>query len=437
MSLPNIDINLGNGQIGTVLPNEDRTIGVMAAAVANAYFSLEKAYLVKGMVDVANLGILPSVDNYGLYKFCLEFYKEAGEGTELWIYGCKKNADGSIEKWFVPDAQTGKTIAQNFLDSVNGKIRRLFAVRNPDGNFVPDVRNGLHRDVWYTLEAAHNFAVDYTRTTYCPIRIAIEGTAFNGDRTALNNLLIESYNRVSVLIGDTEPKTSNTFIREVISKQGIKAEEAVSIDGEAKMPQGATRVYNYGAAMGVLAGRMAAYPIHNNIGKVKNGSLKPLKFYIVDTPVELYDTAALHDKSYITFRKHPSKSGYYFSDDPQACSIEDDYHSNARGDVIDKAYRLTYLVQVEELLDEAWINEDGTPDAIWAKDLEGRIESYIMANMGDQLQYRVGDTTLPVKVFIDPNQNVATTSKLKTVIRVKPWGYIREMETELSYTLSK
>ena len=180
---------------------------------------------------------------------------------------------------------------------------------------------------------------------------------------------------------------------------------------------------------------MAAFPIHNNIGKVKNGALQPLRMYIVNTLVEQYDVAALHDKSYITFRKHQSKAGYYFSDDPQACSIEDDYHSNSRGDVIDKAYRLTYAVQVEEILDESWINEDGTPDAIWAKDLEGRIESYIMANMGAQLQYRTGDTQLPVKVFIDPNQNVATTSKIKTVIKVKPWGYVRFMETELSYSL--
>ena len=58
-----------------------------------------------------------------------------------------------------------------------------------------------------------------------------------------------------------------------------------------------------------------------------------------------------------------------------------------------------------------------------------------MANMGAQLQYRTGDTQLPVKVFIDPNQNVATTSKIKTVIKVKPWGYVRFMETELSYSL--
>jgi len=402
MSLPNIDIKLGNGQIGSTLPNEDRTTGVLTGAAAVAgKFELNKAYTVKGMVDIANLGIVASVDNAKLYKFCKEFYEEAGEGTELWIFAFAKTT--KVSDWFTADAQTGKVPAQDLLNASNGKIRRLHTVYNPLGSFVPTIVTGLETDVWLAMQKAQLFAENYTAQKYAPVRIAVEGFAFDGDKVTLATLETKQYNRVSVLIGDTQPKTGT--------------------------------VTNYGAAMGVLAGRMAAYPIHNNIGKVKNGSLQPLQMYIGDTPAELYDVAALHDKSYITFRQHTGKSGYYFSDDPQACPVVDDYHSNARGDVIDKAYRLTYLVQVDEILDESWINADGTPDAIWAKDLEGRIESYIMANMGEQLQYRIGDTELPVKVFIDPTQNVATTSKLKTAIKVKPWGYIRMMETELSYSL--
>ena len=402
MSLPNIDINLGNGQIGTVAENEDRTSVVLcgAAAVAGT-FALETAYTVKGMADVANLGIVDSVDNHKLYKFCKEFYEEAGEGTLLWIYAFDK--DTLISEYFTADATTGRVPAQEVLDLANGTIRRIYTVFNPDGSYIPVLEDGLDADVWVTLQKAQLFAENYTAQKYAPVRIAIEGFAFDGNKTTLETLANKDYNRVSVVIGDTEPRTGSYS--------------------------------NFGAAIGVLAGRMAAFPIHNNIGKVKNGALQPLRMYIVNTLVEQYDVAALHDKSYITFRKHQSKAGYYFSDDPQACSIEDDYHSNSRGDVIDKAYRLTYAVQVEEILDESWINEDGTPDAIWAKDLEGRIESYIMANMGAQLQYRTGDTQLPVKVFIDPNQNVATTSKIKTVIKVKPWGYVRFMETELSYSL--
>lgn len=402
MSLPNIDIKLGNGQIGSVLPNEDRTIGVLTGAVEVAgKFELEKAYTVKGMVDVANLGIVQSIDNGKLYKFCKEFYEEAGEGAELWIYAFEKTT--KVSDWFTADAITGEVPAQHILNASNGKIRRLTTVFNHDGVYVPVVENGLDKDVWLAIQKAQLFAENYSKQKYAPVRIAIEGYAFDGDKITLKTLETLEYNRVSLVLGDTEPRTG--------------------------------AVTNYGAAVGVLAGRMASFPIHNNIGKVKNGSLQPLQMFIVDTPVELYDIATLHDKSYITFRTHQSKAGYYFTDDPQACSLQDDYHSNARGDVIDKAYRLTYLVQVDELLDETWINADGTPDAIWAKDLEGRIESYIMANMGEQLQYKIGDDEFPVKVFIDPNQNVAITSKIKTVIRVKPWGYVRYMETELSYTL--
>ena len=403
MSLPKIAIGFGNGQISSVLPNDDRTFGVLAGAVAVPdKFELDKAYTVKGMADVAKLGIVPSVDNYRLYKFLKEFYAEAGEGTELWIFGFDRSK--KVSEYFTPDVTTGRVPAQDLLDSSNGKIRRLFTVYNPTGEYTPVVETGLDKDVWAALTAAQTFAEDYTAKKYAAIRITVEGYAYDGNSINLKDLGTLEYNRVTVVLGDTDSRTGT--------------------------------VPSNGAAIGVFAGRLAAYPIHNNVGKVKNGSLKPLKMFIKDTLVELADVEALHDKSYVTFRTHQGKSGYFFTDDPQACSVQDDYHSNTRGDVIDKAYRLTYLVQVEELLDETWINADGTPDPIWAKDLEGRIETYIMANMGDQLQYKIGDDTIPVKVQIDAAQNVITTGKLRTVIRVKPWGYIREMETELSYELN-
>lgn len=401
MSLPKIDIAFGNGQISAVLPNVDRTFGVLAGAVAVAdKFELNTAYTVKGMADVAKLGIIPSIDNHRLYKFLKEFYNEAGEGTELWIYAFPKAT--KISEYFTADG-TGKVPAQKLLDSSNGKIRRLFTVFNPVGAYAPVIQTGLDADVFLALAAGQIFAENYTKNKYSAVRIAIEGYAYDGNTITLSDLNTTEYNRMSVLVGDTEPRTGT--------------------------------VTNYGAAMGVLAGRMAAYPIHYNIGRTRSGALLPLTMYIKDTPVELFDVAAIHDKSYITFRTHQGKSGYFFSHDPQACNMQDDYHSNTRGDVIDKAYRLTYLVQLEELLDNVYINPNGTPDAIWAKDLEGRIESYIMANMGDQLQYRVGDEELPVKVQIDPDQNTVTTGGIKTVIKVKPWGYVEFMETELSYEL--
>ena len=402
MSLPKIEIGFGNGQISAVLPNVDRTFGVLAGATAVVgKFELGTAYTVKGMADVAKLGIIPSVDNMRLYKFLKEFYQEAGEGTEMWIFGFPKAT--KISEYFTPHGVTGKVPAQELLDSSNGKIRRLFTVYNPSGVYTPVIEKGVDADVWLALSAGQTFAENYTTEKYSAVRIAIEGYAYDGNTITLDDLNEKAYNRMSVLIGDTEPRTGT--------------------------------VINYGAATGVLAGRMAAYPIHFNIGRARSGALVPLNMYIKDTPVELFDVESVHDKSYITFRTHQGKSGYFFSHDPQACSLQDDYHSNTRGDVIDKAYRLTYLVQLEELLDNVYINADGTPDAIWAKDLEGRIETYLLANMGDQLQYKIGDAELPVRVQIDPNQNTVTTGGIKTVIKVKPWGYVEFIETELSYEL--
>ena len=129
MSLPNIDINLGNGQIGTVAENEDRTSVVLCGAAAvGSTFALETAYTVKGMADVANLGIVDSVDNHKLYKFCKEFYEEAGEGTLLWIYAFDK--DTLISEYFTADVTTGRVPAQEVLDLANGAIRSCGLIKD-------------------------------------------------------------------------------------------------------------------------------------------------------------------------------------------------------------------------------------------------------------------------------------------------------------------
>ena len=354
---------------------------------------------------MAQLGILPDVGNFGLHKFLTEFYAEAGEGAEIWIYGMPK-AD-KMSKWYTPDAATGKVPAQPLLDAANGKPTIIFNEFHPDGIYTPTIQNGLDADVFAAMNAAQTFADNYTIKKYAPISVIFPGISFTGNNVELKDLNQFTFRRCGVMIGDSVP-----------------------VPGTA----GAN-----GAALGVLAGRLAAYALHINIGKVKNGPLKPQMMYIRDQKAELFDVESLHDKGYISIRTHQGKSGYFFTDDPLATSTDDDYRSIARRRVIDKAYRLAYRVLIEEALNEASINPDGTLSLIYAKDLEARVESYINANMtaNGELPYDIQNPESPVQVQVNTSDNIAASSVLKVTIRIRPWAYARTIEANLSYQIQR
>ena len=405
MALPNVNIKFGNGQIRSTVQTPDGVFGVLASAAATAGFQLGKAYMVKSLTDVSALGILPDVNNYALHKFLSNFYAEAGEGAEIWIYGMPK-AD-KMSKWYSPDAVTAKVPAQTLLDAAGGNITMLFNAFQPDGTYTPTIQNGLDADVMVAMSAAQTFAESYTAKKYAPFSVIFPGYGFTGTVADLQDLNLKNYNRCGAMIGDTVP-----------------------VPGTA----GAN-----GSALGVLAGRLAAYPVHINIGKVKNGPLKPLLMYIKDQKAELFDVEGLHNKGYISIRTHQGKSGYFFTDDPLATSTDDDYRSIARRRVIDKAYRLAYRVLIEEALNEAAINPDGTLSLIYAKDLEARVESYLNANMtgNGELPYDLQNPVSPVAVQVDAAENIAATSRLKMTIRLRPWAYARTIEASLSYQIQR
>ena len=144
--LPGINIKFDNGNIGTVVPSADGVFGLLASAVAVVdKFDLNTPYTLKGMSDVAKLGILPDVNNYTLYTWLRKFYEEAGEGTELWLMGFAKT--DKLSDWFAPAVATGRTPAELLLDASNGRLTALFTSWSPDVSYVSVITAGIDADV--------------------------------------------------------------------------------------------------------------------------------------------------------------------------------------------------------------------------------------------------------------------------------------------------
>ena len=402
--LPGINIEFQNGQLGQVVDLPDGVGGLLASAVAvGTTFLLDTPYQIKSMIDVAALGIIPDVNNYVLYKTLKEFYAEAGEGTELWLMGFAKTT--KVSEWFTLDVATGKAPAEKLLDAANGKLRFLFTSFSPTPAYVLTLADGIDADVMIATNLAQQLADNYTANKYAPIFTIIEGYAFNGNKVLLGDLSAVNFNRVMIVLGDTESRTGTTASK--------------------------------GAAVGIVAGRFAKISVHVNIGKVRDGALSNMQAFIMDTPVEQYDIEALHDKGYVSFRQHTGKSGYFFTDDPLACEIADDYHYAARRRVIDKAYRLAYIATLDFLLDDNDVLNDGSISPIYAATVENEVESLIYKQMtvNGELSFDPNDPKdRGVICKVDLTHNVTSTSKLKIAkLQVKTKGTNRWIDVPLGF----
>lgn len=394
MGKPSVNVSFENGNIGTVATSPDGVCGIVASAVSNGSFFLNEPVTVYSLAEAEELGIIPTVSgNYELHKTIKEFYAEAGNGTELWIYGVAKTR--TLDQ-LIDDSKA-------LLTASNRRIRFVIPKYSPATDET-DVSNGLRTGFTATLAAAQAIAEEYTIDKTQPVVFIVEAYNYTGVVSDLVGFSTSTFNRVAVLIGDTDTRTGTTASK--------------------------------GAAVGVLAGRIAKNQVHVNVGRVKDGALKPLQFYIVDTPAEQVNVDALYDKGFITLTTHTGKSGFYFIDDHLACTVEDDYHFLTRRRVIDKAFVLANQALTNFILDNIPVNNDGTIQANYAKALEAEVERVIVQEMTAKGELSADVTvanSTGVECVIDTTNNVVQDSTINGRIRVTPHGYGRFLEFTIGF----
>ncbi|WP_281233503.1 DUF2586 family protein [Flavobacterium gelatinilyticum] len=394
MGKPGVNISFENGNIGTVTTSPDGICVIVSSAVANGSFALSKAFTVYSLEEAESLGILPTVaGNYELHKTIKEFYAEAGTGTELWIYGAAKTK--TLDELI--------TASKEVLTVSNRRIR-FVVVKYAPSVAETETTAGIRQGFPATLLAAQTIAEEFTAQKTQPVVFIIEAYNFTGVVSDLIGFSQTTYNRVAVLIGDTEKRTGATASK--------------------------------GAAVGVLAGRIARNQVHVNVGRVRDGALNPLEFFIVDLPAEQANIDAIYDKGFITLTTHVGKSGFFFVDDMLACELEDDYHFLARRRAIDKAYVLANQALTNFILDTVPITGEGKIQAPYAKALEAEVVRVIAQEMSAKGELSVDVTVANdtgVECTIDVTNNIAQDSTIKGRIRVRPHGYARFLEFSIGF----
>lgn len=392
MALPKISIKFLNGQLGTVSESQDGLLAMICGGTAvNSTFQLDTAYTIYRPGGLTDLGVTAE-NNAGLYKMVQEFYQEAEEGTPVVLYAVAK----TTKMTDLCDKDTGAL--RTLLQGQRGALRALVIARDPGEEEVV-ATEGLDPDVLTALPKAQALAEWATTELYAPVFVALEGRSYE-DAASLKDLSDGEDNRVCIVLGDTVA--------------GSK-----------------------GAAMGLFAGRIASSPVQRNIGRVRDGSLYPTVMYLGENAVEdsMDDIATIYDKGYITPRTYVGRSGYCYTDDRLCTVATDDYAHIANRRVIDKAYRIAYDTILDFMLDEVYVNQNGTMQTgvlkSWQAAIEGAINTQMTAN--GELSADTSNGESGATCYIDPNQNVLATSTINVTLKVRPYGYARNVVVELGF----
>ena len=395
--LPRVKINYLNGLLGTAPESQDGLLMlvVIGATAVSSTFELGKPYRIQQPADLAALGVT-ATNNARLAELVDQFYGEAEEATPVYVLGLANTYTMTTACDYLDGPLTA------IIQGLKGALRGVIVAE--ETNATPTVTEGLDPDVFTALPKAQALAEYAASHFYSPIFVVLEGRAYAG-ASSLKDLSSQAYNRVAVFIGDTKTALDGTTV--VSSKD---------------------------AAVGVLAGRIASVPVQRNIGRVASGPLSVESFYLGASLVDnvMADVETIYGKGYITPRIFYSVDGYFFTDDRMACKATDDYaHLTARR-TVDKAARIAYLTLLQKLLDEIEVNTDGTMQApvlkSWQADVENAVNQQMTA--GGELSVVDGSGCA---CYIDPTQNVLSTSKVEATLRVRPFGYARDIIVNLGF----
>lgn len=407
--LPNVSINVTNGNLGLLAPSELGTSLLLVATPAAPTSGYGVAKLVRNknevkaeLSNVANAAVVSAINN--------GFYAEAAEGTKLYIV-CFSQATTLA-------AMAGASNAEIGLQAGNGAIRLVAIAKFPAGGYVPTITNGMDADVHTAVTAAQTLANTWLGNKK-PFRALLPAYAYTNSTDA-QDYSAATNNAVGVVVGtiDANPAT----------------------------------------ALLMVLGRAAKIAPNQNIGRIKSGSLNIAATSVLEignktpekTAPAVLDT--LNTKRYITFDRNQIASGYIVIDDNMLCTPADDYNNLRYGRIIDNAVRISYNTYYEELKDDVNVDANGRLDSVVEKSLEAKIQGRIDALMRGQLNTKK-DGTSDVVAYINPdvteyaawyannnisnpNLNIIQSETVYVFLFLKPKGCLKYIQVYLGLTAS-
>lgn len=194
---------------------------------------------------------------------------------------------------------------------------------------------------------------------------------------------------------------------------------------------------SYLPRVGIALGATAYSKVHENIGWVDNLNIATLEG--MDNPHIVYnevtnsvtnlsktEVETLTAKGYIFARKYVGISGTYLNDSPTCTALSSDFAYIENNRTLDKAIRQTRILLLPSLNSPIYLNTDGT---LTAKDI-----SHLSVTSRKALEQMQRDGEVSnFSIFIDPNQNVLSTSEIQIEMNVQPVGVARQLKVRIGF----
>ena len=386
MARPNVNITLGNGNLGRSAATDDGVAALLlTGAAVSGKLELNKHYQLSGMADLVALGA-PADNNSLVYKEVTAFYEQTGDGAELHLLVvaeattltqmCDSAADSPLRK---------------LIDASGGRVRLVGVNKIPPTEYEADTTQGIDKDAITAAEKAQAVIESYAAGKVNPFRLLMPAPAFDAEVDSLFKPRESSTNAVCYVLA---------------------SDDAVK----------------HTAAIGRVLGRAASLSVHQSIGRVRSGSIGT-DMYLTDgqSYIDADGLAdSLHDAGYIIPVAYPRKNGAYLNGDPAAAPVTDDYAQLRYGRTVDKARIIVYDTLIDEILDDVDTDSDGDLSAGQRTSYEGMIENAVLTQMNGEIT--------SFAVSIPEGQNILTSETIRVVCRIQPKGVVETFEVTLEFT---
>ncbi len=406
-NLPSVDVTLAEDS--TISTSEDNVCGLICSGAAvggqfalndilGPFYSKEDA-IAKGITEAYD-----TTNTAVAYKHIADFYEdEANAGVKLYVQVVAKTV--TLAQMIDKDL----AYATKLMDTSGGEVSMIAISRTPQNGYTPTYEDQFDADIWAAVAEAKQFQAAQFALGRTLSTILIEGRDFQGTVSSAKDM--------------SDPaETDAEFVSVIIGQDHTYATANA-------------HAAKY-ASVGLALGTAAANLVQRNIGRVKNGPLlmvdvAGLSSGALITAFTDTQLNTLNGMRYIFFRKHNRKSGYYWNGDHCACPTTKTYNAISRCRPIMKAVRIVHATYLEELLDDVELNaETGKLDAAVVKGFQSSVETEItermIANGGPK-------EISGVKCICDPNQNVQTTSRIKTTVNIVPKGMTKGFDVVIGY----
>lgn len=380
MALNNITFAVQNGGLGRQEPNADNVSALLFAVAAPGGWPTNKFKSFTKIEDVSAAGIIKGHATLGeAYYHAAEFFRMA-PGATLWI-----GLNATLPTY------------QELFTATGGKVRQV----------------GVYFSTFADLGSIHQAGITTLTGLHAP----------------------------AVVIAGFRPTTAATLatIQDLAALPASQVSVVAAGDGagDGKVLADALSL-PYIPALGAVLGATAAAAVNESIawvGKFNFSNGKELETLRMpdgtNDPTES-TLDALNTKRYLVFRKFPDTAGTYLNDSHTVSAIaNNDFAYLEPNRTMQKARRKTRTALLTDLNSPLTVDGDTgklAPGTIGY--FEGKIERLVLTPM--QAAGEISDGA----VYINPDQNVLTTSLLQITVRIVPRGVARNIEVNIGFAVS-